>query len=505
MAYAKVFGVGLVGLHGHLVEIEADIAAGLPNFTITGLPDAALSEARDRVRAAVVNAGEPWPMRRITVNLLPASVPKHGSIFDLPLAAAILIAAGQLPARALREAVVLGELGLDGAVRPVRGVLPCVLAAVRLGMRRFVVPVANGSEAQLIPDVDVRSIEHLGQLIAAARSAAELPAAAAAQRPAPQSGPDLRDVAGQAVGRWALEIAAAGGHHLAMVGPPGAGKTMLAQRICSILPELKPTESLEVTAVHSVAGLLKPEHPLIRRPPFQAPHHSTSVAALVGGGSGVARPGALALAHLGVLFLDEAPEFSVRALEALRQPLEDGRVMIARAHGQVTFPAKAQLIIAANPCPCAKPAGAAACECTSYQRRRYLGRLSGPLRDRIDVRVRLDPVGAAQLQDDSGAESSELVAARVMAARAAASSRWSSLGYSTNADVPGSVLRRAPWKPSRADTEKVRHELDTGNLTARGYDRVLRIAWTISDLDGSDRPTAAAFDEAIHLRIGAGL
>ena len=330
MSYAKVLAVGLVGLVGHVVEVEADLAAGLPGLTLTGLPDAALSEARDRVRAALVNSGETWPNRRITVNLLPASTPKHGSAFDLAMAVTVLAGAGALPLGPLQGVVILGELGLDGAVRPVRGVLPGVLAAVRAGIRRVVVPAGNAREAALVPGVTVRATDSLRRLLDFVRGSGPLLDPPAGSVVEPAGALDLADVVGQELGRRGLELAAAGGHHLSMIGPPGAGKTMLAQRLPSILPALSDAAALEVTAVHSIAGTLPPDSPMIRRPPFQAPHHTASVAALVGGGSGMARPGAISLAHQGILFLDEAPEFGAQALETLRQPLEDGYVVLSR-------------------------------------------------------------------------------------------------------------------------------------------------------------------------------
>jgi magnesium chelatase family protein len=333
MSYAKVLAVGLVGLAGHLVEVEADLAAGLPGLTLTGLPDAALFEARDRVRAALVNSGESWPNRRITVNLLPAALPKHGSVFDVAIAVGVLAGAGELPLAPLHGVVLLGELGLDGTVQPVRGVLPGLLAAARAGITRAVVPVANAREAALVPGVTVRATDSLRRLIDFVRGSGPLLDPPAGPATEPSTGPDLADVVGQELGRRGLELAAAGGHHLSMVGPPGAGKTMLARRLPSILPPLPDAAALEVTAVHSIAGALPPDAPLIRQPPFQAPHHTASVAALAGGGSGLARPGAISLAHLGVLFLDEAPEFGLRALEALRQPLESGEVVLSRANG----------------------------------------------------------------------------------------------------------------------------------------------------------------------------
>ncbi|MGC4747088.1 YifB family Mg chelatase-like AAA ATPase [Micromonospora sp. DT201] len=503
MSYAKVLCVGLVGVTGHLVEVEADLAAGLPAVVISGLPDTALHEARDRVRAAVVNSGQRWPNRRITLNLLPATLPKFGSAFDLAIAAALLGGSGELPLLPLDGVVVLGELGLDGTVRPVRGVLPMVAAAAQAGVSRVIVPVGNAAEAAVIPGVRVRAVDTLHRLVAFVRDGTPLIEPPTAT-PAPAAdGPDLAEVAGQQMGRRALEVAAAGGHHVALLGPPGAGKTMLAERLPSILPELDDDSALEVTALHSVAGLLPPGGRLLRRPPFQAPHHTATVPSLVGGGSGLARPGAVSLAHRGVLFLDEAPEFSKGALEALRQPLEQGRIQLSRSGGGTVYPARTQLVLAANPCPCAKPSGDAHCECTPLARRRYLGRLSGPLLDRIDVQVRLMPVRAAELMAPGGeAEPSATVAARVAAARQAAATRWAGLGRRLNAEVEGPHLRRPPWRLPARVTAELRGRLDSGSLSARGFDRVIRMAWTIADLDGRDRPDLDDVREALQLRTG---
>lgn len=503
MSYAKVLCVGLVGVAGHVVEVEADLSPGLPTVVLSGLPDTALNEARDRVRAAIVNSGQTWPNRRITINLLPAALPKHGSQFDLAIAAVLLGGAGELPLAPLEGVVLLGELGLDGTVRPVRGALPMVAAAARAGIHRVVVPLANAREAAVVPGVTVKAVDHLHRLIAFIRDGDRLldppPATPAAAPPAL----DLADVSGQWLGRRALEVAAAGGHHLALLGPPGAGKTMLAERLPSLLPELDDDAALEVTALHSIAGLLPPTGQLLRRPPFQAPHHTATVASLVGGGPGLARPGALSLAHRGVLFLDEAAEFSTRALEALRQPLEDGRVRLTRARGSTEYPAQVQLVLASNPCPCAKPAGDAYCECSPLARRRYLQRLSGPLLDRVDVQVTLPPLRAAELTAAGPPpESSAVVAQRVAQARAAAAARWAADGWRLNAQVPGPRLRSAPWRLPASDTEALRRRVDTGVLSARGFDRILRLAWTIADLDGRDRPRRDDVAEAIQLRTG---
>jgi len=415
----------------------------------------------------------------------------------------VLAGAGELPLAPLGGVVLLGELGLDGTVRPVRGVLPGVLAAARAGITKAVVPVANAREAALVPGMTVRATDSLRRLIDFVRGAGPLLAIPPAPVPSTMDGPDLADVVGQELGRRGLEVAAAGGHHLSLIGPPGAGKTMLARRLPGLLPALSDAAALEVTAVHSVAGALPPDSPMIRRPPFQAPHHSASVAALVGGGSGLARPGSISLAHLGVLFLDEAPEFGVRALEALRQPLESGEVILARAQGTARYPARIQLVLAANPCPCAKPGGDEYCECSAQVRRRYLGRLSGPLLDRVDLQVRLMPVTAAQLLQDAGSvESSALVAERVAKARAAAAARWAEHGWQTNAEVPGQVLRRRPWRLSRLSTVELERHLTAGALSARGYDRVLRIAWTIADLDGRTHPGGGDVTEAMSMRMG---
>ncbi|MFV8316552.1 YifB family Mg chelatase-like AAA ATPase [Mycobacterium sp. 23] len=497
MALGRAFSVGVRGLDGETVEIEADISSGLPGVHLVGLPDAALQESRDRVRAAVVNCGNDWPQARLTLALSPATLPKMGSVYDIALAAAVLSAQRKKPWDRLEKAVLLGELSLDGRVRPVRGVLPAVLAAKRDGWPSVVVPADNLAEASLIDGIDVWGVRTLRQLRGWLSGSAELerritPSAALDEPPV-----DLADVVGQSQARFAVEVAAAGAHHLMLTGPPGVGKTMLAQRLPGLLPPLSDTESLEVTAIHSVAGLLSADTPLLRRPPFVAPHHSSTVAALVGGGSGMARPGAVSRAHRGVLFLDECAEISVSVLEALRTPLEDGEIRLARRDGVACYPARFQLVLAANPCPCA-PADPQDCICAGAVKRRYLGKLSGPLLDRVDLRVQMNPVRAGAFGVTAG-ESTAQVRQRVTAARDAAAERWRPHGFSTNAEVSGPLLRRK-FRPSSAAMKPLHQALDDGVLSIRGVDRTLRVAWSLSDLAGRTSPGLPEVATALSFR-----
>lgn len=493
--------VGLNGIDGALVQVEADLAQGLPNVTIVGLGDTAVMQARDRVRAAIVNSGQKWPPRRITISLSPASVHKRGSSFDVAMAVAILAADSDKLKRLAGEGVWLGELGLDGSVRPVHGVLPSLLAARQAGVRVAVVPMGNLAEASLVVGLRVWGAQNLRDVVRYLRGDDGALSAPGARLPVGMSKvPDMADVLGQPEARAALELAAAGGHHLSMIGPPGAGKTMLASRLPGILPPLTDEQSLLVTAVHSVAGVLSADTPLVTVPPFIDPHHTASATAIIGGGSGMIRPGSISLAHQGVLFLDEAAEFPRRVLDSLRQPMESGEVLIARVLSVARYPARFQLVLASNPCGCAA-ARDIDCSCPAGARRRYSARLSGPLMDRVDIRISLPALDPVSIASSERGEGSASILQRVLQARQRSTFRWRGTGWTTNSQVPGSVLRQT-WRPQGQGAALLDRAVRAGLLTGRGYDRVLRLALTSADLGGREVPVLADISTALGLRSG---
>ena len=510
MSLATSWSVALVGLQGSLVQVEAHIGAGLPRTVLIGLPDTSLYEARDRCKAAVANSGVSWPSALVTINLSPATLPKSGSAYDLAIVGAVLGAGDPSLAAGLHRTVLLGELGLDGRVRPIRGILPAVLAASRAGFGRALVPRRQASEAALVDDIDIVGVASLRQLLAVLRGEHwpdELVEDDDAAAPTVQGGSrgirraDLADVVGQSEAKWALEVAAAGRHHLLFTGPPGVGKTMLAERLPGLLPDLDLEESLEVSAVHSLAGFDLSDG-LITRPPYADPHHSASPASVVGGGPRVARPGAISCAHRGVLFLDEAPEFPPKVLDALRTPLESGVVTLGRSQSQARYPARFQLVLAANPCPCGNAATPGReCTCPPMAVRRYAGKISGPIRDRIDIVQAFRPLRKAFLKLGVGeSESTSFVAARVGDARGRQSRRLRDTEWQTNGEVPGHHLRKKLPLPEGA--RMIDDAVHAGRLSTRGVDKVLRLAWTLADLAGRDRPSSTDLAAAVAMRRG---
>ncbi len=498
--FAQVLSAAPYGIEARIVEVQCDVGPGLPGFAIVGLPEKEVSEARERVRSAIRNAGLAFPQLRITANLAPADLRKEGAGFDLALAVALLVATGQVDARATAGTVFLGELALDGGLRPVRGALAVALAAREAGIGRAVVAAASAPEAALVGGLAVHPVGSLGEAVAFLRGERDIPPA---PRVVPAEEPpdwiDLSLVRGQEHARRALEIAAAGGHHLLMVGPPGAGKSLLARCLPGILPPLSFEEALEVSRIHSVAGLLTPDRPLLRRRPFRSPHHTVSYAGMVGGGHGVPSPGEITLAHRGVLFLDELPEFDRKVLEALRQPLEERRITVVRAGVSVTFPASFTLVGAMNPCPCGHLGDPLrACRCRPHEVAAYRKRLSGPFLDRVDLFVQVPRLSREELLAEGGGESSAAVLGRVERARAAQRERYGGQDR-TNAELGPREVRSfcRVGPPSKALLARA---ADHFALTGRGYVRTLKVALTIADLAGSATIEPEHVAEALQYR-----
>jgi magnesium chelatase family protein len=506
VAFAKT--ITLQGVRGEVVTVEIDVGDGLPGFSILGLPDTSILESRERVRSALINSGEEWLNRKVTVSLTPAWLPKSGPHFDLAIAISLLDAMGALPNRDHQDEFFLGELGLDGAIRSVRGVLPSLLTAEEKGLQRAFISSENEKEAQAVTGIDTLAFTNLKELLNFLRTG-ELPDRNIDFDSETEIGTnqevnnllDLSDIAGQDHARKAMEIAAVGGHHCLLLGPPGTGKTMFAERMTTILPPLSASEALEVAAIHSIAGRFSAQKLLAKTPPYIAPHHSITMPALIGGGR-IVQPGAVSIAHKGVLFIDEAPEATKTLLDSLREPLESKFVTISRFYGTLTYPADFLLVLAANPCPCGRYSGRGLnCQCTQGQIRKYFGKLSAPLLDRIDIRIFVDRPTRLEMAQEQRGESSAVVRARVVAAREKSKARLAQYGLSKNSQLTVRLLRKE-FAADKSAMALLYDEMESERITARGFHKILRLAWSITDLAGNDRPNREQVMEAIALREG---